>query len=78
MMSLTSVLLYPRLVRPDFSPVAGILRVPPPASVLYCTIENIGSTPVVSAPITKPIVPVGAITVVCAFRNPCSSPIITA
>ena len=33
-----------------------------------------GSIPVVSQSITRPMVPVGAMTVDCALRNPCFSP----
>ena len=51
-----------------------IFNIPPPASDLNWTKENDGSTPVVSHAMTKPIVPVGAITVVCAFLNPNSVP----
>ena len=69
---------YPSLLRAAGTPLLIILREPPPASVLYCMRENCGSTPVVSAPMTSPIVPVGAITVVCAFLYPCSSPSLSA
>ena len=69
---------YPSLRKAIVTPLLMILREPPPASVLYCTKENCGSTPVVSHPITSPIVPVGAITVVWAFLYPCSSPSLNA
>ena len=41
---------------------------PPPTSFLYLTSAMSGSTPVVSQSIMKPMVPVGASTVACAFR----------
>ena len=44
-----------------------ILKYPPPDNFLNFTNAKSGSTPVVSQSITKPMVPVGAITVVCAF-----------
>ncbi len=65
---------YPSLLSAAGTPLLIILRDPPPASVLYWIRENWGSTPVVSAPMTSPMVPVGAITVVCAFLKPCCSP----
>jgi hypothetical protein len=45
-----------------------ILSMPPPTSFLYFTRAMSGSMPVVSQSIMKPMVPVGASTVVCAFR----------
>jgi hypothetical protein len=47
---------------------------PPPTSFLNFTNEKSGSTPVVSQSIMKPMVPVGASTLACALRQPCSSP----
>src|SRR5205807_173106 len=47
---------------------------PPPTRRLDLTSEKSGSTPVVSQSIMKLIVPVGASTVACALRNPCTSP----
>ena len=55
-----------------------ILKYPPPASFLNFTIAKSGSIPVVSQSITSPIVPVGAITVACAFRYPYFFPSLTA
>ena len=52
-----------------------IFIIPPPTSFLYFTSAMSGSTPVVSQSIMKPMVPVGASTVACAFRKPCCSPI---
>ena len=45
-----------------------ILMTPPPTSFLYFTSARSGSMPVVSQSIMKPMVPVGAITVVWALR----------
>ncbi len=47
---------------------------PPPTSRFDLTSEKSGSTPVVSQSIMKLIVPVGASTVACALRKPCTSP----
>ena len=47
---------------------------PPPASCLYFTSAMSGSMPVVSQSIMKLIVPVGASTVACALRKPCTRP----
>ena len=47
-----------------------IFNRPPPTSCLYFTSPKSGSIPVVSQSIRKLIVPVGASTVACAFRNP--------
>src|SRR3989442_429771 len=47
---------------------------PPPTSFFDLTSEKSGSTPVVSQSIMKLIVPVGASTVACALRKPCTSP----
>ena len=47
---------------------------PPPTSFFDFTSEKSGSTPVVSQSIMKLIVPVGARTVACAFRQPETSP----
>ena len=55
-----------------------IVICPPPTSSLNLTSEKSGSTPVVSQSIRKEIVPVGASTVACALRYPCSSPSATA
>jgi hypothetical protein len=44
-----------------------ILKYPPPASFLNFTRLKSGSTPVVSQSMTRPMVPVGAIAVTCAF-----------
>ena len=49
-----------------------ILSMPPPASCLYFTRAMSGSMPVVSQSIMKLIVPVGASTVACALRKPCT------
>ena len=46
---------------------------PPPASSFTVLIAKIGSIPVVSQSMVNPIVPVGAMTVSCAFLNPCRS-----
>jgi hypothetical protein len=51
-----------------------IVRSPPPTSFFDFTSEKSGSTPVVSQSIMKLIVPVGASTVACALRYPCTSP----
>ena len=51
---------------------------PPPTSFFDLTSEKSGSTPVVSQSIMKLIVPVGARTVACALRKPCTSPISSA
>src|SRR4030081_81534 len=51
-----------------------ILKEPPPARVLNLTKAKSGSTPVVSQSMTRPMVPVGAITVAWALRKPCSVP----
>ena len=51
-----------------------ILMTPPPTSFLYFTSARSGSMPVVSQSIMKPMVPVGAITVVWALRNPATRP----
>ncbi len=51
-----------------------ILKYPPPASFLNFTSAKSGSIPVVSQSMTRPIVPVGAMTVVCALRYPYRSP----
>ena len=51
-----------------------ILKYPPPASFLNFTSAKSGSIPVVSQSITNPMVPVGAITEVCAFLKPYFSP----
>ena len=45
-----------------------ILIMPPPTSFLYLTSARSGSMPVVSQSIMKPMVPVGASTVVCELR----------
>ncbi len=45
-----------------------ILKYPPPASFLNFTSAKSGSIPVVSQSITRPMVPVGAITETCALR----------
>ncbi len=60
---------------PAFASAAGtvlftIFMTPPPTSFLNFTRARSGSTPVVSQSIMKPIVPVGASTVACAFRYP--------
>ena len=46
----------------------AILKYPPPASFLNLTSAKSGSTPVVSQSMSRPMVPVGAMTVVCALR----------
>ena len=74
----TSISLYPKCLSAVGTPRLMMRKEPPPASVLYWTKLNWGSTPVVSHAITIPIVPVGAMTVVCAFRYPCSIPRLTA
>ena len=51
-----------------------ILKYPPPASFLNFTSAKSGSMPVVSQSMTRPMVPVGAITVTWALRKPCFSP----
>src|SRR5215467_6652485 len=51
-----------------------ILIKPPPTSFLYFTRARSGSMPVVSQSIMKPMVPVGAMTVVCALRKPATRP----
>ena len=68
---------------PSFSRARGTVWftnciVPPPTSFFVFTSANSGSMPVVSQSIIKPIVPVGASTDACAFRNPCRSPSETA
>ena len=45
-----------------------IRKYPPPASFLNFTSAKSGSMPVVSQSITRPIVPVGAMTVAWALR----------
>ena len=55
-----------------------ILIMPPPTRRLYLMSAMSGSMPVVSQSIMKPIVPVGASTVACAFRYPNCSPSSTA
>ena len=67
-MASISVALYFKLLRACGTDWLIILKYPPPESFLNLTNAKSGSTPVVSQSITSPIVPVGAITVVCAFR----------
>ena len=52
--------------------------VPPPTSFFVLTRPRSGSMPVVSQSIMNEIVPVGARTVACELRTPCSSPSRTA
>ena len=68
---------------PSFSSARGTVWftnciVPPPTSFFVFTSASSGSMPVVSQSIISPIVPVGASTLACALRNPCSSPSATA
>ena len=48
----------------------AILKYPPPASFLNFTSAKSGSTPVVSQSISRPIVPVGAMTEICGVAIP--------
>jgi hypothetical protein len=69
---------YPSASSAGRTDALAILKYPPPASFLNFTSAKSGSIPVVSQSISRPIVPVGAITVVCAFRYPNFSPVATA
>ena len=62
-----SACVYPKFFNACGTDWLIILKYPPPDNFLNFTKAKSGSTPVVSQSITKPIVPVGAITVVCAF-----------
>ena len=53
---------------PGASDWLAILKYPPPASFLNFTSAKSGSTPVVSQSMSRPMVPVGAMTVVWALR----------
>ena len=66
---------YPSLVSARGTVWLTICIDPPPTSFLNFTSEKSGSMPVVSQSIMKPIVPVGASTEACAFRQPCLAPI---
>ena len=66
--------MYPSLINAWGTVWLTILITPPPTSFLYFTSARSGSIPVVSQSIMKPIVPVGAMTVVCALRKPLTLP----
>ena len=65
---------YPRDTNAGSTDSLMILKYPPPASFLNFTSAKSGSTPVVSQSMSRPIVPVGAITVTWALRYPWRSP----
>jgi hypothetical protein len=67
MISLVCARIAQRLER-GLTDSLAILKYPPPASFLNFTSAKSGSTPVVSQSISRPIVPVGAMTVVWALR----------
>src|SRR5436309_6552325 len=65
---------YPSLFNASGTVLFTILMTPPPTSHLYLTSAMSGSIPVVSQSIMKAIVPVGAMTDICAFLKPNRSP----
>src|SRR5690606_31281948 len=65
---------YPRLRRARGTVWLTICIDPPPTSFLYFTSARSGSIPVVSQSSMKLMVPVGAITLAWAFRQPLASP----
>src|SRR6266571_1314854 len=69
-----SVREWPSFVSASGTVLLTILITPPPTSHLYLTRAMSGSMPVVSQSIMNAIVPVGAITDICAFLNPNLSP----
>ena len=69
---------YPRLASVGATARFTILIWPPPTSRLYFVRATSGSMPVVSQSIMKLMVPVGAITLACALRYPCSVPSVSA
>ena len=68
MMSPISASEYPSVTNASGTLWLMILKYPPPASFLNLTMAKSGSMPVVSQSITRPMVPVGAITVAWALR----------
>ena len=64
---------YPRCRRARGTVWLTIDMVPPPTSFFVLTRPRSGSMPVVSQSIRNEIVPVGARTVACELRTPCSS-----
>src|SRR5881409_3203279 len=65
---------YPSLLKASGTVPFAILMTPPPTSHLYLTRAMSGSMPVVSQSIMNAIVPVGAMTDICAFLKPNRSP----
>src|SRR6266571_5230480 len=65
---------YPSLFKASGTVLLTILITPPPTSHLYLTSAMSGSIPVVSQSIMKAMVPVGAMTDICAFLKPNRSP----